>query len=344
MAERLTEIRTNLVERVALGNNVNTSIRIPCEYGIVAFRFRLSASLGAADSTIMFDGALANLVSRLTLRANGHVIWDLAPREQLRRMQFFKGTAGAATAAAVAGAAAAANLAFEVPCSLPRHVLYPDRHATMLPAGLMNNLSLQVVCPSVLYSAVYADGTLAAPTSPLLEVSVISMVLANEELKRTVLASGHGYVQQQFSGVGATSSDADINLPAGEGALVDLFARTRDNAAVGVASGDRGSNTLVTGQRLILGGNTFPLDSRFLLLQDDAKEFFNVETSPAGSWAYTFQRDGQFDQGVSLVGRADLKLRGSYGTVTGVGDTSIITGIIIPNLYQALVGPSILKS
>lgn len=349
----LLAIKPIRLTTVPLTNGLVTTVKLPTQGAWIGLWLRCQDTLGTANPTALALDNNLNLVTRFQLRANGRPVFDLPANDQYYRHKFMMRTIGDRQAPiSGAGAQATHAWAMYIPFALPFPAKYPDYYKTIFPAGLINNIELQITCPSNLLNAVYTSGGVNGATytaGPTLSVSVVMLDLDAPSLRQMVAIGGHGYIQNEFEQVITAAGQVDIELTSGRGALQDVYFRALDNIT---APATAGSQTLITDQKLILGNNEFPMDNAFLEFQSQSKDQYQVEGGgtnpgssqlgtafdPPGTWMYGFNRDGQLNQGLSLVNQPSLKLRNTVAVApTGTSTLSVITGTIDPDFYKSIV-------
>lgn len=314
------------LDSITLTDGLNTQRRLPSENLWTALQLRLTAtSANGPPASVLLDGIL-NLIARMILRVNGRPIFNLPAADQYFRQTYQWGTAGNITQATTT--VGATNVDIVIPLALPRPAKYPESLITGLPAGLINNITLELQAPAGLIAAVFGTpGTTSFSAGPSVQISAHQIEASQSEL-RDMLRSGalQGYIQTHRQTTVAGAGDLDQELDSGRGRMLDLYSRVINNSAL--------SDALVTNVSLLVGTNSRPIESRHLVLQDTAKRDYQIETSPVGTWAYAFNRFGKADQYVDLDNVNNVKLRYTCGAPTGTANIRTIQGTVQPDFYR----------
>lgn len=311
---------------VTLTDGLNTQIRLPAENLWTALHLRINGTTAnGPPGSVLLDGIL-NLLSRVILRVNGRNVFNLTPARQFARQTYQNGVQGALLQYTTT--VGAGNVEVVIPLALPRPSAYPETIVTGLPAGLINQITLELQCPSGLVAAVFGTpGTTSFSAGPLVTIAAAQIEMSQQEML-DMLRKGatQGYIQTERQVTIAGSGDLDTECDSGRGRTMDLFSRYINNGAA--------SETIVTNVSLLLGSNNRPIESTHLVLQDNAKRIAQVETVPGGTWWYPFNRWGKLDQFLDINNQTSVKLRHTAGSPTGTSNVGTIQGTIIPEFYR----------
>lgn len=335
-----------LTTQTLLGGQVITT-RLPSQMAWVGLNFRVAGNFSTAGTTLALDGTL-NLLSRIQLRINGRPLFDLPGPDCYFRHTFWNRTAGARVESTAAGGNSDFNYGFTVPLALPFPTRSPQSFGTILPAGLVNTIELQLTPPTTLTSAVFSAGAgITIGGGPTVTVTAIALDLSNDDLIKLVKGGGDSYIQTGYLQPLAAQGDLDLDLQGGRGILKDFFADYRNNSLHATSPF---TNPFITNVRLLIGNNQFPVDSTYLQLQDRAKEIYLLEGSagqttnpntgvsyPQGCYMYSFVQQGEYNEGIPLNGQPSVKLRSTVNVAPTTATNTVITGVVMPNWYQEVL-------
>lgn len=316
------------LDNVTLSNGSNVTRRLNSEnlWTALQFRFQGTTANGPPGS-VQLDGEL-NAFQRVILRANGRTIFNLVVADQFFRATYQNRTQGNRTA--VTTTVGATNFDLLVPLALPYPAKYPGNAVTGMPAGILNNITIEIQSASDIVTSVFGTpGSTSWSVGPTVQISAHQIEASQTEL-RTMLNGGacQGYIQSHRQMTIAGAGDLDIELDSGRGRMMDMFTRVVNNSLL--------SDTIVTNTSLLIGMNSRPLESTHLVLQDNAKRDFLIETTPSGTWNYAFNRYGELDQYVDLNNTVNVRGRYTCGAPTGTANIRVIEGVVIPEFYKEI--------
>ncbi len=311
-----------LTTQTLTGGQVITT-RLPSQMGWVGLNFRVAGTFATAGTTLLLDGTL-NLLSRIQLRINGRPLFDVPGPDAYFRHTFWNRTAGARVEAAASGASATDfNWGFTMPLAMPFPMRSPQNFGTLLPAGLVNTIELQLTPPTSLSAAVYTGGSATVMPSGAIDDCGSSPKL--------VKGGGDGYIQTGYIQTLGSTGDLDLDLQGGRGLMTDFFADYRNNS-LHITSP---TAPFITNVRLLIGNNQFPVDSTYLQLPDRSKN--SGVSYPQGCYMYSFVQQGEYNEGCSLDGQPSVKLRSTVASSPTTATNTVITGIRMPNWYQEVL-------
>lgn len=330
------------LESITLTNGQATTRKISSQGAFSRFRFRLSATTsGGTPSGLSRDEGLA-VLPRIRLRAGGRIIWDLIPAQVYKRQQFYNGTRPERIAASTTPGAW--SYSFEVLFQLPPPFRFPQNAVCWFPAGILPNIELEVVPATDMMAALYGTvSSTAFSAGPTLTVSIETFDIDNATLAQMV-RDGQLHALQQLSQTETVSATGqrDALLTAGSGVMLDLF------ATYAMATTLAYSDAMVGNLDVILGANNFYTQSRFLELQNKAREDYaaadpviNTGLNTTGAVLIPYSPNGELGEGMDLNGEQSLRLRSSVDTLTNNnGRIEIIQSIFQPRFWDqvALVG------
>lgn len=342
----MMEYRNILLTTQTLTGGQVITTRLPSQMGWVGLNFRVAGTFTTAGTALVLDGTL-NLLSRIQLRINGRPLFDLPGPDCYFRHTFWNRTAGARLETTASGGSSVEwNWGFTVPLALPFPTGSPQKFGTILPAGLVNTIELQLTPPQTLTSAVFSTGSPVVGSGPTVTVTAIALDLSNQELIDLVKGGGDAYIQTGYLQTLGSTGDLDLDLQGGRGILKDFFADYRNNS-LHITSPFA---AFISNVRLLIGNNQFPVDSTYLQLQDRSKEIYMLEGTagqtvnpsggvdyPAGCYMYSFVQEGQYNEGVKLDGQPSVKLRSTVTSSPTSATNTVITGVLMPNWYQEVL-------
>lgn len=323
---------------LTLSDGAVITSKLPSQMLWTGLMFDLTGTLNISVATpVQARDGILNLISRLQLRCNGRPWFDIPFAQAVYRAWYYMRGKQAYVDPGTSTGSFMASL--YVPFNLPYPCRSPGNFGTVLPAGLLNNIELQVTCPSTLVAANFSNvngATITYTNGPVLTVSAIAADVGRSAMLNVVNQGGHGYVQNNYLQPIAGTGDLDQDLQGGSGILKDLFVQTVNNS-VNVAST---AANFVTNVRLLVGNNIYPVDSTWQTLQNRGRSIYGIPNAdlPTGSWMYSFNQQGDFMEGIDLRRMPSVKLRSTISTaVTSVAQQQILTGILVPELLKQVL-------
>lgn len=318
-----------------LSSGLNLTTNLPSQMVWTGMQFDLSGTVNVsvATPTQARDGIL-NLISRLTLNVNGRPIFDLPFADAFYRSEIILQALQLLTdPGAVTGDFFASLQVF---FNLPFPARSPGAFGTVLPAGLLNNIQLQVQCPSSLAGANFSvinGATITYTNGPNLLISALAANLDRQTMLNMVSNGGHGYVQNAYLQNIASTGDLDLDLQGGSGILKDVYCDSVNNS-VHVANA---AAPFINNVRLLVGNNDFPIDSTWQSLRNQTQQTYRM-TPPTGTWMYSFNKHGDFLEGMDLRRQPSVKLRSSVAiSPTATAQNNVITGILVPGYIKSIM-------
>lgn len=339
-ATGVIEYRTQQLATVNLTNGLINPVKLPSQYFWTALQISIDAtSANGPPASVLLDGEL-NLVTEMQLKVNGTPLITLPLADQYFRFGYTNKTQGSRVAPTTTIGTIHAEM--EIPLSLPWPLTTFARHATGLPAALINSIEMRISVASDMIAAVFGTpGTTSYSSGPVMRIQAICIDMPPAEMIQVVRDFGHGYVQTVYTQPVSQAGDLDLELTSGGGVLKDLYFDARKNSLH--------DDSFVTNQKLLLGASTYPLDSTYLQLRGRAKNTYDQEpgTSGAigtsagqttgqmnGTWMNAFDTEGSLLAGVDLRGWSSVKLRSTYGSTTGTCSGTAIMGVLVPQFYH----------
>lgn len=335
---RTQQTRTVQLESLTLADGLATTKKLSSNGAWTKLRFRLSATTSGGTPTGLsrFEGLA--VLNRLRLRAGGRPVFDLTPGEVYRQQMILNGMRPERIAATTTPGAW--SYSFEINFELPPPYRYPRSGITVFPAAILPNIELEIICPASLMGALYTGvSTTIFSVGPQLTVTAEIIDVPDQKLAQMVLGNKlHGYQQLQQSDQPTATGNRDIPLVAGEGIMNGLFVSNANGTVPGFSDAMAG-DTFV-----ILGANEFVSQSRFLEIQNRAREGFMVPDpviftglNTTGAWFLTYAPHGALGEGIDLQNQQSLKLRQSIDVLTNsVGVTNVIQHILIPGYWRTI--------
>lgn len=322
----------------ALSSAANITTNLPSQMMWAGMQFDLSGTvnISVASPTAARDSFL-NLIQRLTLNLNGRPIFDLPFAQAVYRSWFDMQAKQTFTDPGNTTGDFFASL--RIPFNLPFPARSPGAFGTVVPAAMINNIQLQILCPPSLSTAQFSNvngATITYTNGPTLTVSALAADVDRATMVDVVNKGGHGYVQNSYLQPIAGTGDLDQDLQGGSGILKDLFVDTVNNS-LNVA---QAAAPFISNVRLMVGNNLFPIDSFWNTLQNRSRQIYAMPNAdmPAGCWRYSFNQHGDFMEGIDLRRQPSVKLRSTVATsVTATAQQIIQTGILVPNYIKAIL-------
>lgn len=308
--------------------------QLPAQHAWTGFLVRIAGTVSGDATTVALNGVL-NLIQSIQLSINTRPLWNINPAPFYWLNTWLQRTAGAI--GQVTGANNETfNVSFFIPFALPWPVREPGSFVTALPAGLCDTIDIRIQAANDLVAALYSTaGTVSSFSSgPTVTIQAMQIATDVADLKAATRAYGHGLLWQTYTANIAAAGDLDQLITAG-GLLKVLFCDIINNTLQMT-----NALTIATNQKLILGANDLALDSTFLMLQDDAKAFYCLETPPPGTWVHAFDRSGMPLEGLNLSGLNQVKLRSTYAAPTATATQHVITGVLEPQYIRQLLSPA----
>lgn len=321
--------------QLTIASGATLTTNLPSQMIWSGMQFDLAGTLNVSVATPVqaLDGIL-NLITRLTLNVNGRPIFDLPFADAVYRSFIQQGVTGILTDPGVATGDFLVSL--KIYFNLPFPAKSPGSFGTVLPAALLNNIQLQVLCPPSLSAANFSNvngATISYTNGPILTVSSIAGDVDRATMLNIVNAGGHGYVQNQYLQPIAGNGDADLDLQGGSGLLKDLYCDTINNSVHVVQA----AAPFVSNVRLMVGNNLFPIDSYWNTLRNQVPAIYRM-VPQTGTWMYTFNKHGDFLEGIDLRRQPSVKLRSTISTtVTQTAVQKVITGILVPDYIKSIM-------
>lgn len=334
--------RSIQLESITLTNGTSTTRKISSQGAFSRVRFRLSATTTGGTPTGLNRYEGLAVLPRLRWRAGGRIIWDLNPGEVFKRQQFLAGTRPERIAASTTPGAWAYS--FEVLFGLPPPFRFPDSGVTWFPSGILPNIELEVVPATDMMAALYTGvSTTTFSAGPALTVTIETADVDNSTLAEMVREGQiHAYQQLSQTDSPTATGQRDVLLTSGSGIMTELYVSNAMATALAF------SDTMVGETSVIVGANNFTTQSRFLELQNRAREDYaaadpviNTGLNTTGAHIINCAPNGQLGEGVDLNGQQSLRLRQVIDTLTNsTGRTETIQGIFLPRYWDnvALVG------
>lgn len=321
-----------------LSSGANITTNLPSQMLWTGMQFDLvgTCTVTVATPTAARDSFL-NLIQRLTLNINGRPIFDLPFADAVYRSWYdLRGKQNFTDNGAVTGDF---GTSLRIWFNLPFPARSPGSYGTVIPAALLNNIQLQILCPPSLSAAQYSvinGATIVYSNGPTLTVSALAADVDRATMINVLNNGGHGYVQNAYLQTLASTGDLDQDLQGGSGILKDLYVDTVNNSVHQAFA----AAPFVSNVRLMVGNNLFPIDSFWQTLQNQGRQIYGIANAdlPTGTWRYSFNSHGDFMEGIDLRRQPSVKLRSTItASPTGTSNQNIITGILVPDYIKSIM-------
>lgn len=338
MQPRTQQSRSVQLETINLTDNLSTTRKLSSSGAWLKLRFRLSATTQGGTPTGLNRYEGLAILDTVRLKVGGRPIFDLTPGEIFKQQMYLSSTRPERIPASTTVGAWAYS--FEVNFILPKPFTYPRSGITAFPSGILPNIELEVICPPSLLDALYtAKGTTTFSGQPQLTVTAEIMDVSNTRLARLVAKNRlHGYQQLSQSDQPTATGTRDIQLVAGEGVMILLYASNANGTNLAFTDG------MATDVVVICGANDFVTQSRFQELQNRGREWFGAPDpvvytglNTTGTMCITYTPNGALGEGIDLNGLQSLKLRQQLQTVSNNnGDTEVIQHILLQGYWRTI--------